>query len=640
MCGIAGLWQRRSRPADDLRAIAEAMRDALAYRGPDDAGHWQEGDVALEHRRLSIIDLSAEGHQPMASADGRFVMVYNGEVFNFLGLRDELAKLGHRFRGGSDTEVLLAAFVQWGVRPAVQRFVGMFAFALWDRQERVLHLVRDRLGIKPLFVGRTADGDLVFGSELKALVAHPAFERRVDPAALGQFLRYKYVPSPGCIYRDAAKVPPGHILTLRSPDTPWTASEAFWSAEAVAEQGRRNPFAGDDREAVAALDELLGDAVEMRLISDVPLGAFLSGGIDSSLICALMQRRSTAPVRTFTIGFTESAFDESAYARDVARRLGTVHTEVVVRPADAQAVIPGLAATYDEPFADVSQIPTCLVSALARKEVTVALTGEGGDELFAGYARYGFVDRTWRVLDRVPVPVRRWSARALRTVPRGLYAWAGPGKLSQDRVDKLADVLECRSPGEVFDRLVSNGGEASAMQRTRVEPDGGLSRLLAAPSPLDWNDRMLLADLKVNLPDDLLTKLDRASMAVSLEGRVPLLDHRVVEFSWTLPPRFKNRNGVTKWLLKELLARYLPRESFEREKQGFEVPVGAWLRQGLRPWAEQLLAEERVRAGGLLDAAVTARLWREHLSGRRNAGHLLWSVLMLESWRERWGASL
>jgi asparagine synthase (glutamine-hydrolysing) len=616
------------------------MRDSLRHRGPDDCGYWAEGPVALGHRRLAILDLSREGHQPMVSSDGRFVICYNGEVYNYRALGRALESAGYQFRGHSDTEVMLAGFMHWGVAEAVRRFVGMFAFALWDRREHALHLVRDRIGIKPLHLARTVDGDLLFASELKAIVAHPAFDRTLDRSALTAYLRYTYVPAPRTVYRDAVKIPPGHILSLASPEASWTAAQPYWSLEDIAERSRAHPFDGDESEAVSTLDSLVREAVGLRMIADVPLGAFLSGGIDSSLVVAQMQAQSCTRVRTFTIGFGEPRFDESPFARTVASQLGTDHTELVVSAADARAVIPELPQLYDEPFADASQIPTYLVSRLARSEVTVSLSGDGGDELFAGYERYRFAHRLWPRLAAVPMPLRRLSAVSLRGLSpcwQGAAFGQAPG--AADRMDKLADLCEAPSPEAAYHRLVSTTRDPRMLVLGDGEQPGELERLLTAQNAMQPVERMLLADTMVYLPDDLLTKLDRASMAVSLEGRVPLLDHRVVEFAWTLPLGFKLRNGSGKWLLKEVLRKYLPRSVVARPKMGFEVPIGEWLRGPLRPWADQLLEPQRLRAGGVFKAEPVVHLWARHRSGRGDSTHLLWSVLMFEAWRDSWRAA-
>jgi len=642
MCGIVGLWTRDPGDGDLRRARVQTMRDALAHRGPDDAGYWSDGSIAFGHRRLSILDLSAEGHQPMLSADGRFAICYNGEVFNYRDLQKSLEARGHRFRGHSDTEVLLAAISQWGLTGAIQRSVGMFAFALWDRAERTLYLVRDRLGIKPLYVARTDKGDLLFASELKGIVAHPDFQRRLDVSVVASYLRYTYIPSPLSIYRDAAKVPPGHVLALTAPDGSWEP-RPYWSLEDLAEQSRTSPFSGDELEAEDALDALVRDAVGLRMIADVPLGAFLSGGIDSSLVVAQMQAQSRTPVRTFTIGFAEAAFDESRFAQAVARHLGTDHTEMVVSPGEARAVIPRLPETYDEPFADVSQIPTCLVSALARRHVTVSLSGDGGDELFAGYPRYPFARRAWWWRSHLARPLRNAAVQALRATARTSRTLSGGYLLGSrarpERLDKLVDLLQADSAVAVFRRLISTTAAPDSLMLNPAPEDCAIEGLLAARSEMTFTDRMLLVDTKVYLPDDLLTKLDRASMAVGLEGRVPLLDHRLVEFALRLPLRFKLRDSKGKWLLKRVLARYLPRRLFDRPKMGFEVPIGRWLAGPLHDWAHELLDPGRLAEGGVFDPTAVAGLWSECYRAPSSA-HLVWAVLMFEAWRRTWRVTL
>jgi asparagine synthase (glutamine-hydrolysing) len=630
MCGINGFWSNRPLLADEARQRLEAMRDTMCHRGPDDAGAWVHGPIAFGHRRLSIVDLSPLGHQPMDGAGGRFTLCFNGEVFNFLRLREELVALGHSFRGGSDTEVMLGAFLQWGVVAAVERFVGMFAFSLWDDHDKVLYLVRDRLGIKPMFVGRTPAGDLIFGSELKSLMGYPGFQRRIDPDAAAAFMRFAYVPAPQSILQNAMKLPAGHVMTFRAPTDRWDP-QPFWSLEAVARRQASARFTGTIVEAEEALDALLRDAVALRMIADVPLGAFLSGGIDSSLVVALMQAQASRPVKTFTIGFAEARYDESRYARAIADHLGTEHTEHTVTPAESLAVIPRLPHMYDEPMADVSQIPTYLVCALARRHVTVALSGDGGDELFGGYERYRFAPRAWRRVRWLPRAVRTPGARMLRAIAN--HGLAGRG--NNARLVKSADLLESRDIQHLYQRLVSTGNDPSTLTNFSAHVSGPMARLLASSATSDDVERMMLADTMVYLPDDLLTKLDRASMAVGLEGRVPILDHRVVEFSWRLPLAMRSQ----KILLRRVLARYVPKPLFERPKMGFEVPIGIWLRGPLRSWAEEILAPDALAAGGVFKPAAVRRMFSEHATGRNDWSHLLWSVLMFEAWRREWRAS-
>jgi asparagine synthase (glutamine-hydrolysing) len=577
----------------------------------------------------------------MGSADGRFVICYNGEIFNHRDLRDRLEASGRRFRGRSDTEILLAAISQWGLTEAVERSVGMFAFALWDRVDQTLYLVRDRLGIKPLYVARTSRGDLLFASELKGIVAHPEFHRCIDLNAVATYLRYTYIPSPLSIYRDAAKVLPGHVLALTAPDGDWE-SQPYWSLEDLAEQSRVSSFSGDEVEAEDALDTLIRNAVGLRMIADVPLGAFLSGGIDSSLVVAQMQAQSRTAIRTFTIGFAEADFDESRFARVVARHLGTEHTEMTVSPGEAQAVIPRLPDMYDEPFADVSQIPTCLVAALARQHVTVSLSGDGGDELFAGYDRYPFARRAWWWRSNLPRPLRSAAVQALRATARATRALpvgALPGgRAALVQVDKVVALLQAESAMELYRRLISTARPPQALMHAPPGEDCEIERLLVARSGMTFTDQMLLVDTKVYLPDDLLTKLDRASMAVGLEGRVPLLDHRLVEFAVRMPLRFKLRDGTGKWLLRRVLRRYLPQHIVRRPKMGFEVPIGRWLQGPLRDWVNELLDPRHLSDSGVLHPEAVAELWKACRAGAGADPHLVWAVLMFEAWRRRWRA--
>lgn len=642
MCGIAGFWSGTA--LGEPASLARGMSDALRHRGPDAGGEWGDpaAGVGLGHRRLSILDLSPLGAQPMASQTGRYVIAFNGEVFNFAALRAELEAGGARFRGDSDTEVMLAAIEAWGLVPAVRRFVGMFAFALWDRGERVLHLVRDRLGIKPLFYGWNG-GTLAFGSELKALRALPGFAPELDRGAASAMLRYGYVPAPATIYRGVFKLLPGTVLTLRTPGDR-AQPAAYWSARGAAEAGARDPFRGTPDEAVAELDRVLRDAVRLRMVADVPLGAFLSGGIDSSTVVALMQAQSAQPVKTFSIGFDDPEYDEAGNAARVAAHLGTDHTELYVTASEAMSVVPMLAEMYDEPFADPSQIPTYLVSRLARREVTVSLSGDGGDELFGGYNRHLWAGRLGTVVDRVPGALRTGAARAMASVPPArwdrAFRMAGPllpGALRQRtpgyKLHKLAQVLGERTPEGVYRQLVSQWSDPSSVVPGAAEAEPGMSRAGGLPPLGSLAERMMFLDLVTYLPDDVLTKVDRASMAVALEARVPLLDHRVVEFAWTLPLDYRIRGGVGKWPLRQVLGRYVPPALFERPKAGFSVPLDAWLRGPLRDWAEELLDPRRLAEDGVLNPAPVVARWREHLSGRRSWQYPLWNVLMFQAWR-------
>jgi asparagine synthase (glutamine-hydrolysing) len=649
MCGIAGFINLKRRDVEP-NACVKAMTASLAHRGPDDEGHWfnDQHGVAFGHRRLAIVDLSPAGRQPMVSAGGRFTLCFNGEIYNFLELRETLLSCGHGFRGHSDTEVMLAAFDEWGVERAVKNFVGMFAFALWDERERVLHLVRDRAGEKPLYYGWAGDAFL-FGSELKSLRAHDAWAGDIDRHALALFMRYNYVPAPHSIYKGIRKQIPGTILSLKVEGLEAGASPAettYWSAAEIAERGIADPFAGTDAEAVEALDALLRDAVKRQMVADVPLGAFLSGGIDSSTVVALMQSESARPVQTFTIGFREAEYNEAAHAKRVASYLGTDHTELYLKPEDALAVIPALPAIYDEPFSDSSQIPTFIVSQLARRSVTVCLSGDAGDELFGGYGRYVQGESLWNKVRRVPPPLRRALGGVIGKTPvhtlnllfSGLGARLdrnGGGSSIGDKMHTAAGLLNASSSSDFYRRLISQWKEPAAVVL------GAREKSLAPLAPdyarkvTDFAGRMMLLDTVGYLADDILVKVDRASMAVSLENRVPFLDHRVIEFAWRLPMRMKVRDGKGKWALRQVLNRYLPGELSERPKMGFSLPLGEWLRAPLRDWAESLLDERRLRDEGFFDPAPIRRMWAEHLSGRHNRQYYVWAVLMFEAWLER-----
>lgn len=647
MCGLTGFLTRESNRDADLRTSVFLMADQLCHRGPDNSGVWVDSSVglALGFRRLAIIDLSPEGHQPMPSRCGRYMIVFNGEVYNFKTLRQELESEGQKFRGHSDTEVMLAAISEWGVERAIKKFVGMFAFALWDRHERALHLVRDRLGIKPLYYGLAAK-TFLFGSELKALRAHPDFVSEIDRDALALQMRYSYIPQPYSIYRGIYKLKPGCILTVRASDSPFRplpVPKSYWSADEVYEEGTTSPFRGSEVEARVQLEELLREAVRVRMVADVPLGAFLSGGVDSSIVVALMQAQSARPVKTFTIGFYESNYNEARQAKAVAAHLGTDHTELYVTPDETMAVIPNLAALYDEPFSDSSQIPTYLVSALARQHVTVSLSGDGGDELFGGYNRYFLGDSVWKKVRWMGKLGRRLGAWTLTRLSlqtwRRLFAIAGgslpPGlrvTTPAEKVYKLAEVLNTHTSQDFYRSLVSHWSPPSDIVLGADE----LPTILSNPSKWgmlpEFLQQIMFLDLITYLPDDILTKLDRASMGVSLEARVPLLDHRVVEFAARIPLSMKIREGQGKWLLRQILYQYVPKELIERPKMGFGIPIDDWLRGPLRAWAEDLLHEDRLRREGFLRPEPIRKLWLEHLSGRKNWQYYLWDVLVFQGW--------
>jgi asparagine synthase (glutamine-hydrolysing) len=648
MCGITG-YLDFSKNVDEytLRQTILRMMEPILHRGPDDSGEWTDAHcgIALGFRRLSIVDLSPAGHQPMLSADERYVIIFNGEIYNFNQLRIELARLGYAFRGHSDTEVMLASFCQWGIQEAVQRFNGMFAFALWDRREHRLSLVRDRLGIKPLYYG-WAGNVFLFGSELKALKAHPAFHAGIDRDALALYLRYNYIPAPYTIYTDFRKLLPGTILTLMGNNRPDEYPEpvAYWSARQVAEFGVAHPFEGSDQDAIGELDALLRESIRERMIADVPLGAFLSGGIDSSAVVALMQAQSNRPIQTFTIGFHESGYDEAKHAKKVAHHLGTDHTEFYVTPQEAQAVIPRLPTLYDEPFSDSSQIPTFLVSGLARRHVTVSLSGDGGDELFGGYNRYSWVQKITSATGWMPGAFRNMGSAILRRIPP--VAWdsflsnqlipprwrvSEPG----EKIRKISEILSARSPEAIYLDLISHWKNPSAVVRESAEYPTLVTHRDAWAQLPDFTSWMMYMDLVSYLPDDILVKLDRASMGVSLESRVPYLDdHRVVEFAWRLPLQMKIRRGQGKWLLRQVLYQYVPDWMVERPKKGFGIPIDAWLRGPLREWAEALLDEQRLIDEGFLNPTPIQQKWQEHLAGKHNWQYHLWDVLMFQSWLE------
>jgi len=652
MCGFAGfVGGVAGKSTLEWQAVLQRMGDPIRHRGPDHSDQWTDADAGtgLVHLRLAILDLSAAGHQPMISASGRWVIAFNGEIYNHAELRQALQASGAapEWRGHSDTETLVAAFEACGIEETLQRCVGMFALALWDRTERQLHLVRDRLGEKPLYYGWAGDA-LVFGSELKALRAHPSWRGEVDRDVLTLFFRHNYIPAPYSIYKGVWKLSPGTWLTVSQDDVrrrQLPAPKVYWSVLAAAARGRDVPFAQGDAAALVELERLSGQAIALQRISDVPLGAFLSGGVDSSAIVALMQAQSSRPVRTFTIGFAEAGYNEADYAKAVARHLGTAHTELYVSPEEAQAVIPRLPAIYDEPFSDSSQIPTFLVAQLARQHVTVSLSGDAGDELFGGYNRYFRARDLRRKLMWIPLALRRRLAQAVGVCPPWLLnalllplGTVVPSlRFSQpsDKAYKAAEVLALANDGALYRSLLSHWKDPSSLVFGAREPATLLDELLMRPGVASTFEQwMMTMDTLTYLPDDILAKVDRAAMAVSLETRVPFLDHRLVEFALSLPLPMKIRDGQGKWLLRQMLYKYVPKTLIERPKMGFGVPIDSWLRGPLRNWAEALLDDARLRREGFLDPALIRRKWEEHQSGARNWQYYLWDVLMFQAWLE------
>lgn len=642
MCGLTGFFRPQGGRADDGERAA-AMAAHIVHRGPDDSGVWtdQAVGVALAHRRLAILERSSAGRQPMISASGRYVIVFNGEIYNHLELREALG--AGPWRGHSDTETLLAAIERWGVEATLKKSIGMFAWALWDRETRTLSLARDRLGEKPLYYGWQGE-TFLFGSELKAIKAHPSFRAEIDRDALTLFLRHNAIPAPYSIYHGIHKLPPGTFLQVDSGHR-HPSPVAYWSARSVAEAGQRNVFQGSDDEAVATLEDLLGKAVRGQMVADVPLGAFLSGGIDSTTVVALMRAQNTGPVKTFTIGFHETDYNEAEHARAVARHLGTDHTELYVSPEDAMGVIPALPTIYDEPFADSSQIATYLVSRLARQHVTVSLSGDGGDELFGGYNRYFWARNIWRKLGWMPRPLRAALAGVLTVLPPASWntairkleyclparlRYANPG----DKLHKAAEIMAVRSPEEIYLGLVSHWKTPAQLVPGAREPLTLLTDPARQADLPDFEHRMMYLDTLTYLPDDVLTKVDRAAMSVSLETRVPLLDPRVVEFAWTLPLDMKIRRGQGKWLLRQVLYRHVPESLMDRPKMGFGVPIDHWLRGPLKAWAEALIEPGRLLREGMFDPAPIRHKWLEHQSGSRNWSYYLWDVLMFQAWAE------
>jgi len=644
MCGIAGFWGSRTLAGiDSFRATLLRMGETVAHRGPDDSDCWADMDsgLGLVHRRLAIMDLSSAGHQPMQSTCGRYVLVYNGEIYNHHELRSQLeSEQGHvKWRGHSDTETLLEALCHWGVEKTLIQLNGMFAFALWDGANRNLFLARDRMGEKPLYYGHCGE-TFLFGSELKALKVHPAWSGEIDRNALALFLRYNYIPAPLSIFSGMYKLKPAHYLVVRDNGKSVSEPICYWDLCQIMDEAVTNPI-NNPGQLVTELDSLLRDAVAMRMESDVPLGAFLSGGYDSTTIVALMQEQSHQPVKTFSIGFHESKFNEAECAKAIAKHLNTEHTEIYVTPEQALAVIPTLPEIYDEPFSDSSQIPTILVSQLARQHVTVSLSGDGGDELFCGYNRYVLGYRIWKKLQIMPLALRRSIAWFLNHAPadtldklQGILPQKIRVSSLGDRLPKLAEVLSHADEKAFYRALVSHWKDPEQIVIGAKESDPSQSLYKCGHHFSDFREQMMFMDMQTYLPDDILTKVDRASMSVSLEARVPLLDHRLVEFAWRVPMQFKYRHGSGKWLLRQVLYKYVPRRLVDRPKMGFGLPIEQWLRGPLREWANQLLNEKKLREQGYLHAASIRQKWDEHVSGKRRWHYYLWDVLMFQAWLE------
>jgi asparagine synthase (glutamine-hydrolysing) len=654
MCGFAGFLSTGANLSVDWSELLKRIGTSIAHRGPDGSGIWTETEsgIGLIHRRLAIVDLSPAGYQPMMSFCERYVIAFNGEIYNHIDLRNDLEKCGVRgtpglpWRGHSDTETLLAAMTAWGIQATVERCIGMFAFAVWDKKERTLTLGRDRLGEKPLYYGWQGSGHdstFLFGSEIKALKAHPSFSAPINRDALCLLLRHSYIPAPHSIYQGIFKLPAGSLLTV-SLDKREPVIVPYWSFTEMAVDGNRSPFTGSPEAMVDSLEDLLKSAVRLQMVADVPLGAFLSGGIDSSTVVALMQAQSSRPVKTFTIGFNEEGYNEAVNAKAVARHLGTDHTELYVTPQQALDVIPKLPSLYCEPFADSSQIPTFLVSQLARQKVTVSLSGDAGDELFAGYNRYVLARNIWGKVSRLPGGVRSLAAAGIRSLSPA--AWntligplqpLAPRSFRQanigDKLHKGAHVLAAQCVDDLYLGLVSHW-KTEELVIGGHEPATCLNGNRLALAGLDDVQRMMALDAITYLPDDILVKVDRAAMGVSLESRVPFLDHRVVEFAWRVPQTLKLRDGVGKWILRQVLYRYVPKELVERPKMGFGVPIDVWLRGPLKDWAEALLDEGRLRREGYFHPAPIRQKWAEHLAGARNWQYHLWDVLMFQAWLE------
>ena len=651
MCGLAGFLTNNTNALANAVAIANSMALTIVHRGPDDGGVWfdNQAGIVFAHRRLSILDLSPAGHQPMASRSNRYVVAFNGEIYNHLELRRELEMKPQlkrdgksiSWRGHSDTETLLAGFEAWGIEATLKKTVGMFALSLWDKEEKVLTLARDRMGEKPLYYG-FQNNTFLFGSELKALKAHPEFLSEIDRDVLCLYLRHCYIPAPYSIYKGIKKLLPGTYVQIRLGDDAHSLSltpQSYWSMEEVVATGIDNPFIGSDEQAIKALDSQLKQSIGLQMMADVPLGAFLSGGVDSATVVALMQAQSSRPVKTFSIGFDEAGYNEADYANAVAKHLGTDHTELYVSAVEAMEVIPLLGKMYDEPFADSSQIPTFLVSKMAKQHVTVSLSGDAGDELFGGYNRYKLADN-WCKIEKVPLVIRRLASQAINSLEPKIWdaVFQQVSNLKKmpdnmgDKLGKLTKVMSSESIREAYYKLVSEIDQPEDIVIGATEPETWLTKIGIKTTLKDSKQHMMYMDVMTYLPDDILVKVDRAAMSNSLETRVPFLDHRVVELASRLPMNMKMRDGKTKWLLRQVLYQYVPKELIERPKTGFGIPLGEWLRGPLRNWVESSLDEKRLVREGYFNVHYIRNLWHAHLSGKRNNQSLLWSVLMFQAW--------
>ncbi|MFA6302812.1 MAG: asparagine synthase (glutamine-hydrolyzing) [Legionella sp.] len=634
MCGLTGFLYQKTLPSN-AEQLLKTMTSTLKHRGPDDNGIWldNEAGIGLGHARLAVVDLTSAGHQPMSSANGRYVLVFNGEIYNHWQLRKQLTHV--TWRGNSDTETLLAGFEAWGIEETVVKTVGMFAFALWDKQNRLLVLGRDRAGEKPLYYGWQGTV-FMFGSELKALKIHPEFKKELHGAALSLYLKRSYIPAPHSIYKNIYKLMPGTLLYL-SLSRPEPVVHTYWSAANRAIAKANDPFIGDDEELINELKRLMNDAISLQKIADVPLGAFLSGGIDSSLIVALMQAQSRQRVKTFSIGFDDAEYNEAHHAKMIAKHLNTDHTELYIKTDEALKVIPKLAGLYDEPFADSSQIPTFLVSEMAKQYVTVALTGDAGDELFCGYNRYVFSNKLWRQISKIPMPLRKVTSSLIKRIDPSIwdktlsrFPLINKTNYLGHKLHKGADVLTCTNINDAYNLLISQDVHACALLPSDYEdPIDALQIKLLNLRPLD---RLMVIDFMTYLPDDILVKVDRASMGVSLETRLPFLDHRIIEFAWSLPAHRKLHNNISKWPLKQLLYRHVPAQLVNRSKMGFAIPLNNWLRGPLKEWAHDLLNEKDLMEQGLLDANTIQAMWQAHLSGQNRFSSLLWTILMFQAW--------